>query len=334
MDGIDFILTYLDGNDIEWQKEKNRYIPIGGSDVNPNRYRNWDNLQYFFRAVEVNAPWVRKIHIVTYGHLPKWLNVNNPKIHIVRHEDYIPEKWLPTFSSRCIDMNLHRIKDLAEHFVYFNDDMFIIKPVKPSDFFVKGLPKDTAIISPAGLKKTKGLNLNLATIIDTAVINGNFSKKSVLKNNIRKWFSFKYGIYNLTSLAMLPYSNFVGFLNFHLPYSYLKQTYYDVWELEKEICEEAVSHKFRNIQDVNHWLFSYWQFATGKFMPRSINFGRCFQIHNRKDAWNAKNAIETSKYKVVCLNDAISNQYEANEIISILNSSLYKKYANKSLFEI
>ena len=132
---IDFVLTYLDGNDIEWQKEKNRFSPGGTSDVNPNRYRDWDNLRYFFRAIERFAPWVRKVHIVTWGHIPSWLNADHPKIHIVNHKDYIPEDWLPTFSSRCIDMNLHRIPGLSERFVYFNDDTFLTAPVKEEDFF-------------------------------------------------------------------------------------------------------------------------------------------------------------------------------------------------------
>ena len=71
---------------------------------------------------------------------------------IVKHEDYIPEEFLPTFQSRTIDMNFHRIKDLSEHFVYFNDDMFLINPTTKEDFFVNGLPCDSAVMKPAGLE--------------------------------------------------------------------------------------------------------------------------------------------------------------------------------------
>ncbi len=35
---------------------------------------------------------------------------------------------------------MHRIPGLAEHFVYFNDDFFLIKHTKPTDFFRDGLP--------------------------------------------------------------------------------------------------------------------------------------------------------------------------------------------------
>jgi hypothetical protein len=35
--------------------------------------------------------------------------------------------FLPTFSSPAIEANLHRIAGLSEHFLYFNDDVFLGK---------------------------------------------------------------------------------------------------------------------------------------------------------------------------------------------------------------
>jgi len=116
---IDFVICWVDGNDPEWQKQKNYYDTSQQTDSREIRYRDWDNLQYWFRGVEKYASWVNKIHFVTWGHLPQWLNTDHPKLNIVRHEDYIPKKYLPTFSARPIEVNLHRIKGLAEHFVFF-----------------------------------------------------------------------------------------------------------------------------------------------------------------------------------------------------------------------
>ena len=107
---IDFVIIWVDGSDPEWRAVKNQYVPKAiGEDDQEVRYRDWDNLQYWFRGVEKYTPWVNKIHFVTWGHLPKWLNVNHPKLHIVNHKDYIPEEYLPTFNSHTIEMNLHRI---------------------------------------------------------------------------------------------------------------------------------------------------------------------------------------------------------------------------------
>lgn len=141
---IDFVIPWVDGSDPEWIKEKNRYLPSAANgDDSPVRYRDWDNLRYWFRGVEKNAPWVNRIHFVTWGHILKLLNVNHPKLHIVRHSDYIPSKYLPTFNSHTIELNFHRIPGLADQFVYFNDDIFIMKPMRSQDFFCKSLPCDT-----------------------------------------------------------------------------------------------------------------------------------------------------------------------------------------------
>src|SRR5699024_8846127 len=139
---IDFVLTWVDGNDPDWQKVKNQYTVKDLGDNRDIRFRDWDNLQFWFRGVENFTPWVNKVHFVTWGHIPKWLNINHPKLNIVYHHDYIPEKYLPTFSSHVIELNLHRIKGLSDRFVYFNDDTFITKTMKESDFFISGLPCD------------------------------------------------------------------------------------------------------------------------------------------------------------------------------------------------
>ena len=141
---IDFVITWVDGNDPVWRKDFKHYSEIEGKEVDkrPVWFRNWDNLQYWFRGVEKFAPWVNNIYFVTYGHLPEWLNVNHPKLQIVKHEDFIPKEYLPTFSSRVIGFFFHRIKGLSEKFVYFNDDMFLINNVRPDRFFRDGLPCD------------------------------------------------------------------------------------------------------------------------------------------------------------------------------------------------
>ena len=138
---IDFVVLWVDGSDPVWQAEKAKYQGKTLDDSNaPNRFRDWGLMPYWFRAVEKFAPWVRKIHFVTCGHVPAFLNLAHPKLHHVKHEGFLPPEVLPTFSSHAIEMNLHRIPGLAEHFVYFNDDMFLIRSVPETAFFRDGLP--------------------------------------------------------------------------------------------------------------------------------------------------------------------------------------------------
>lgn len=86
---IDFVIPWVDGNDPDWRNERSKWCIENEGDHREIRFRDWDNLQYWFRGVEKFAPWVNRIHFITYGHLPPWLNVDHPKINIVRHTDYI-----------------------------------------------------------------------------------------------------------------------------------------------------------------------------------------------------------------------------------------------------
>ena len=90
-EGIDFVLIWVDDKDPKWIAEKNKYksndIQINVQSDSEVRYRDWDNLKYWFRAVEKYAPWVRKVHFVTCGQKPTWLNENNPKLRLVNHSD-------------------------------------------------------------------------------------------------------------------------------------------------------------------------------------------------------------------------------------------------------
>ena len=85
---VDLILPWVDGNDPNWRSEKEKYDI--GRNTSEVRYQSWDNLQYIFRGIEANMPWVHKVYFVTWGHLPKWLNTSYKRIQVIRHEDYIP----------------------------------------------------------------------------------------------------------------------------------------------------------------------------------------------------------------------------------------------------
>ena len=104
MEKIDFVIPWVDNTEPEWQKSFETYLPQSShsSDTREIRYRNWENLKYWFRGVEKFAPWVNKVHFITCGHKPDWLNLNAPKLHFVKHSDYIPSEYLPTFSTRPI----------------------------------------------------------------------------------------------------------------------------------------------------------------------------------------------------------------------------------------
>ena len=55
-----------------------------------------------------------------------------------------------------------------------------------------------------------------------------------------------------------------------MPQAYLKSTFREVWEAEEQLLREVSSHRFRDITDVNQYVFRYWQLMSGKFHPVNI----------------------------------------------------------------
>uniref|UniRef100_A0A7N6C238 N-acetylglucosamine-1-phosphate transferase subunits alpha and beta n=1 Tax=Anabas testudineus TaxID=64144 RepID=A0A7N6C238_ANATE len=105
-------------------------------DVSASRFEDNEELRYSLRSVEKHAPWVRHIFIVTNGQIPSWLNLDNPRVTVVTHQDIFQNhSHLPTFSSPAIETHIHRIPGLSQKFIYLNDDVMFGKEVWPDDFY-------------------------------------------------------------------------------------------------------------------------------------------------------------------------------------------------------
>lgn len=105
-------------------------------DVSASRFEDNEELRYSLRSVEKHAPWVRHIFIVTNGQIPSWLNLDNPRVTVVTHQDiFLNHSHLPTFSSPAIEAHIHRIPGLSQKFIYLNDDVMFGKDVWPDDFY-------------------------------------------------------------------------------------------------------------------------------------------------------------------------------------------------------
>jgi hypothetical protein len=315
-DKIDFVVLWVDPNDKEWQKERAKYskdiVDTKNVDNREERYRDWDLFKYWFRGVEKYAPWVNKVHLVTCGHLPEWLNVNHPKLHIVKHSDFMPKEALPTFNSNAIELCMHKIPGLAEQFVAFNDDMHIVKPVKAEDFFKNKKPVNTMSLLAITPSKKREYCRTLMNNIE--VINNHFDFGEFKKKNLGKICSIKQGKYLMTTLPLLAYGDFSGFKNYHIGNSYLKETFEEVWYKESEVLNRTVFDKFRNYNvDVNHWLMNYWQFASGQYEQRSSRFGINISMDNK----DTSKIISKQKAHIVCLSEPEESKFGEKELSSI-----------------
>lgn len=343
MEKIDFVIPWVDSLDPKWIVEKNKYekgdsgeIVSSAVDANGSfRYRpETDMLRYWFRGVESFAPWVNKIHFVTCGQKPDWLNENHPKLNLVKHTGFIPAKYLPTFNANTIEMNFHRIEGLAERFVYFNDDMFLLQSIESGFFFRNGLP---VLINNLRYPADVGyFNWSRLVFNDYCIVNRSFDMDKSIWDNRKKWFN----------VSVLGYKrarrNFVCYLaNRTLPVStyghlaqpHLKSTFEEIWNRHPDVLNATCMHKFRADDQVNQWLSVAWSQAKGSFYPaHEKSRGRHFDISPRSIA-EIEIAIKQQQYPQICVNDSQHNT-EPEKSSEIIIKAFDAILPNKSSFEI
>lgn len=330
---IDIVILWVDGNDSAWKAEKSKYQENIESENNSvNRYRDWGLLPYWFRAVEKFTPWVRKIHFVTWGHVPDFLNLSASKLNIVRHDEFIPDRYLPTFSSHAIEMNIHRISDLAEQFIYFNDDMFMLRTFQPEDFFQNGLPCTYGGEVPIELMGNIG-TWQHAAVNDLGFVNAHFSKReAVVKYGGKykaKCYRWKDNLRTLFLEKFYP-DYFTGFKNLHAPAAYLKGSFKEIWEADPKKLDETCRNRFRTSDDVNQWLVLWWQIASGRFSPIMID--NKVAVINEKTIDELCETIENQEHDYICLNDP-DQLIDFRNLSNRLKNSFEKILPKKSIFE-
>ena len=335
-DKIDFVVTWLDANDPLWQEQ---FWKARGKErpEDKGRYRNWDIFKYWFRAVENYAPWVNKVFLVTNGKFPEWINVKCEKLELVKHSDFIAEKYLPTFNSCAIEINFNRINNLSEQFVYFNDDFFLNGPVGPEYYFKEGVPCDcnaekfglTPYYSPLDKFRNR-----IRVYCDIAVINHYFDRRKVVSAAPWKWYgAHLWGKHLLVSFIQRHSSNFEAFVLRHNEQPMLKSVIQEIWDKEPYMCEQTCS-QFRQDISLNPYIIRYWQFATNRFHPVRKNYGKYFGLGvDSKEV--IRKALMDTTLKSICLNDTSQCDDEAYmSYKSMLQEVFEQKFPKKSSFEI
>ncbi|MCM3390680.1 Stealth CR1 domain-containing protein [Ureibacillus chungkukjangi] len=305
MENIDIVISWVDGSDPEWLSQKKMYSDNSGNSNYDGevRFREWDFLKYWFRGIEKFAPWVNKIHFITWGHLPEWLNTQNQKLNIVKHSDFIPNKYLPTFSSHVIEIHMHQIAGLSENFIYFNDDFYLIDSVEESTFFKNNLPCDEGIFNYIfHTDNHNNFSHNLLNMV--GVINQNFNFQEQLRNKKEKFINPVYGDQLFINKFYEKFNLLPGFYTVHLPQAFKKSTFVEVWEKERELMEKVSSHKFRQITDVHQYLMRYWQLIKGDFEPTFYRKNGWSFFFPEKENDKITNFIINQERSIICINDS------------------------------
>lgn len=334
-DPIDIVIPWVDGSDPKWQREKQKYMSSSSAGNGANsaiRYQSWDNLHYWFRAIEKYMPWINKIFLITWGHIPDFLNIEHPKLRLVKHAEYIPEAYLPTFNSNVIEMNIHRIQDLSENFILFNDDFFPLQPIKETYYFKNNIICDQAVESPIMPVDIGELSRWACTMKanNILIINKHFSKRNVQKENFFKWFFPGYGELLKRNIGLHYWYNFAGFHDPHMASAMKKSVLNHLWEIEPEVLDRSSQNKFRAETDISQYLIRYWQLCSGKFVPRKTK-GKPFLVTTDNYQMIAE-AIKKQKWQMVSLNESCGPD-EFEYIKREINGALNRILPDKCTFE-
>ena len=328
---IDIVVTWVDMNDPAWKEEFNKYSNNPANEENgviDARFRDYGFLKYWFRGIEKFAPWVRKIHFITAGQKPEWLDVSNPKLHLVDHKNFIPSRFLPTYNSVVIERYMHKIPGLSERFVYFNDDFYMLRPVPVERFFQDGLPCDIAVFqyNPSWSQWYKTLKNNIR------LINRNFDKKEVMAKFPEKWFNKEYQGKDRMNKFLKSYNKFITLRVHHNAQPYLKSTFEEVWNSESEELTLTSSNRFRSASDYSPELFRTWQICRGNFMPyNTYKDTKMFPLMVKPR--QAISAIRNQEYSLVCLNDN-KNIRNYDRLMKEIREAFDSILPEKSSFEL
>lgn len=308
---IDFVYLWVDGNDPEWQAKRNAFIgnTQKKSAVNcEGRYANNDELKYSLRSIELYAPWIRNIYIVTDNQTPSWLDTSNPKVKIIDHKEIMPVQSLPCFNSCLIEHFIHRIPGLAEHFLYGNDDMFFNKPVTPDMFFTTdGFP-----IIRFNRRPFRKFTL--------------FFKEKILKKTLSNYVQT---IRNSANLVEKKYGIYYGGKTHHNIDAYSKSNYEHAQQVFRKEIESTLNNHARSSNDIQRNLYSYVDLAEKRGHLQYVTQKTSFRLHIHNESHYSK--LERYNPMLFCMNDS---EYADNSDRKRASEFLEKRFPKKSQFEI
>lgn len=245
------------------------------SALNNQRYRTWGTEEILIQLIRKNLPWIRTIHILLARptQVQDWMKPllsdgRKPEVRVVYHKDFMPKEKLPTFNSRAIEMYLHRIPDLADYFLYGNDDMFPLSPLPVEDFFQDGLPC---------LHLKEKVFPDKPNQYHWACLNGlNFVARDFDQHFRETWLH--------TGHSVAPM---------------LKATIEMFWRQWSKEMERSVT-PFRQVRNFNQYIYLWWHCLSGRYIDH--NPPRNYVATNRNSPEEIRQAIATTQ-GILCIND-------------------------------
>ncbi|WP_233265964.1 Stealth CR1 domain-containing protein [Formosa sp. L2A11] len=223
---IDAVILWVDGNDKNHQEKMSQYLE---KTVNINstkirtRYDQVNEIKFTVDSILKYASYIRNIYIITDNQTPDFLKLNTTNLYksvtIIDHKTIFNgyEEFLPTFNSISIETLMFRIPKLAEHFIYLNDDFFLINKTEPTDFFKEGFP----------VLRGKWINLDKNI----------FYKKFIKPRNGHKAAQQR-------AAQMVGFNKYYNFK--HTPHPFRKSTFETYLKNNERVFVKNIDYKFRS----------------------------------------------------------------------------------------
>lgn len=323
---VDIVYLWVDGSDPAWQAKRNEALGRKGEGgymqqaVAEGRFVQSDELRYSLRSLAMYAPWIRRIHILTDGQCPSWLNTDNPKIHLVSHAEVMAPELLPTFNSTAIEMHLAQIPSLADHFLFANDDMFFGRAVG-KEFFFDAEGRAIARMVPVHYNPRKAKH----------------------RNNI-----YRTHVYRSSRLVAEATGHKIAYQPHHNIDAYRKEDVVAALERWPELAEESRHNKFRKPTGLHRTAFLFYAVAQGRAKMKIVGHtdgepnglkrlwrsltGRWLTDSKRIGIERKDFTQRIAKYNpaLYCLNDGEKSSAEDRERMA---AYLQERYPEKCEFE-
>lgn len=247
MEAVDLVYTWCDSADAKWSAKREAAARAFGLPPDPAansacRYAANDELKYSLRSAAMFAPWFRKVFLAIDDDMtpPAWLDTENPRLRIVRLGEIMPDPSKPCFCSDAIEHRLAFIPDLAERFVYSNDDCMFARRVGPDFFFARdGLP----LFRFAGRRTASRVYATYTGNLDNAA--------DLVKRNLAGAPSRGLA----EALSRYPH---------HCIDAYVKSDVLDAFSRYRESIEPMFDFPFRRPQNVQRVLYAFDAIARGR----------------------------------------------------------------------
>ena len=276
-----------------------------------DRLSNNDELKYSLRSIFQYMPWINHIYILMNPpkKKPSWFNEKyKKKITIIDHYDtYFDKQYLPTTNSHSIETTLHNIPNLSEHFIYFNDDFFIGKPLSYLDFFT---PDAKIVYCENNLNNCKNLQIK------------NKEKKINFKLPIHCGLSYHLPFPNKKNIIKKFNNTYPDYIHWIRSIKKRKNDGNDICSINnlKDWCQQQHSPIMKYAKDNDNAV-------SKKILDSDIKFyynGNINELQN----------LYSNPPKFFCINDTdnFKNLDDKNKYYNFVNNILEKFY-KKHLFE-